>query len=133
LRVDEQTAVAAAPSDHRPPSSTRRKPLLLYAMMRYDTLRNARLPMDVKLDRQTEKLIHEELQAGRFSDASALVSAALKHFFIAREFGEEYTREEIESKIARGIAQLDAGEGVDGEKFFEDLRRRGTNEQPPRT
>jgi antitoxin ParD1/3/4 len=81
--------------------------------------------MDVKLDSETERLIREELQAGRFSDASALVGAALKHFFIARELGEEYTREEIERKIARGIAQLDAGEGIDGEKFFEDLPQRG--------
>ena len=88
--------------------------------------------MDVKLDSETERLIRKELQAGRFSDASALVGAAMKHFVIAREFAEEYTREEIESIIACGIAQLDAGQGLDGDKFFEDFPRRGTNVQPPR-
>jgi predicted transcriptional regulator len=44
---------------------------------------------------------------------------------LAREPGEKYTREEIEAKIARGLAQLEAGEGVDGEEFFEQLRKRG--------
>jgi hypothetical protein len=44
---------------------------------------------------------------------------------IAREFGEEYTREEVEAKIGRGLSQLERGEGVDGDEFFEKLRRRG--------
>ena len=41
------------------------------------------------------------------------------------EYGQEYTREEVEEKIARGLAQLERGEGVDGEEFFEQLRKRG--------
>jgi Arc/MetJ-type ribon-helix-helix transcriptional regulator len=88
--------------------------------------------MNVKLDPETEKLIQKELQAGRFPDAAALVEVALKHFLIAREFGEEYTRDQIDQKVARGLAQLAAGEGLDGEKFFEDLRQRGANSEPPR-
>ena len=80
--------------------------------------------MDVKLDAETEKLVKKELDKGRFSDASTLVTTALQHYFIAREFGEEYTREEIDRKIARGLAQLDEGRGVDGEEFFEQLRQR---------
>jgi predicted transcriptional regulator len=40
-------------------------------------------------------------------------------------FDEELSREEIESKIDRGLAQLDAGEGVDGKTFVEELLRRG--------
>jgi hypothetical protein len=35
-------------------------------------------------------------------------------------FGE-YTLEEIDEKIARGIASLERGEGVDCEKFLETL------------
>ena len=41
------------------------------------------------------------------------------------EYGQEYTREEVEEKIAWGLAQLERGEGVDGEEFFEQLRKRG--------
>lgn len=82
--------------------------------------------MDLKLDAEIEKLVKKELDTGRFPDASALVTTALRHYFIAREFGEEYTREEIERKIDRGLTQLDAGEGIDGEEFFEQLRSTAT-------
>jgi len=81
--------------------------------------------MEVALDHETEKLIQAEIDSGRFPDATSLVGAALRHYLIAREFGEEYTRQEIEEKIARGISQLDRGEGVDGDEFFEKLRLRG--------
>ena len=38
---------------------------------------------------------------------------------------DEYTREEIDSKIARGLAQLEDGQGINGEEFLERLQRRG--------
>ncbi len=88
--------------------------------------------MDVKLDAETESLVKKELDTGRFPDAAALVSTALQHYLIAREFGEEYTREEIDRKIARGLAELEDGKGIDGEEFFERLRRRSENLQSPR-
>jgi Arc/MetJ-type ribon-helix-helix transcriptional regulator len=81
--------------------------------------------MEVKLDAETEKLVQKEIEAGRFPNAAALVDTALQHYFIARAFGEEYTREEIDEKISRGLTQLEAGEGVDGEDFFEQLKKRG--------
>jgi predicted transcriptional regulator len=81
--------------------------------------------MDVKLDAETEKLVQKEIETGRFPDPATLVGVALQHDLIAREFGEEYTREEIDEKIRRGLAQLEAGEGVDGEEFFEQLKKRG--------
>ena len=76
--------------------------------------------MDVKLDAETEKLVQKEMETGRFPDACRGGGyVALQHYLMAREFGEEYTRAEIDGKIARGLAQLDAGQGVDGEEFFE--------------
>ncbi|HZV88531.1 MAG TPA: hypothetical protein VFF95_13360 [Candidatus Binatus sp.] len=88
--------------------------------------------MEVKLDAETEKLVRKEIETGRFADAGELVGTALQHYLIAREFGEEYTRAEIEGKIARGLAQLDQGQGIDGEEFFEQLRKRGQDLQAPR-
>jgi predicted transcriptional regulator len=41
------------------------------------------------------------------------------------EYEQEYTREEVGEKIERGLAQLERGEGVDGEEFFEKLKKRG--------
>ena len=92
----------------------------------------ARSTMDVKLDAETEKLVQKEIETGRFPDAAALVGTALQHYLMARELGEEYTREEIDGKIARGLAQLDAGQGVDGEEFFEQLRKRSEDLQAHR-
>lgn len=34
---------------------------------------------------------------------------------------QEYTREEIEQKIARGLGSLKRGDGVDGDRFIDDL------------
>jgi len=88
--------------------------------------------MNVRLDSETEKLVEEEVRSGKFRDATALVGAAVKHFLIARELGEEYTRQEIEEKIARGLSQLDRGEGLDGDEVFENLRVRGEELQRQR-
>lgn len=81
--------------------------------------------MEVKLDSEIEKLVQKEIEAGRFPDAGSLVGTAVQHYLIAREFGEEYTHEEIDAKIARGLAQLEAGQSVDGKAFFEQLKKRG--------
>jgi Arc/MetJ-type ribon-helix-helix transcriptional regulator len=88
--------------------------------------------VELKLDPKTESLVMKEVTAGRFPDAATLVSTALQHYLIAREFGEEYTREEIDNKIDTGLAQLQDGKGIDGEEFFERLRRRGEILKSPR-
>jgi antitoxin ParD1/3/4 len=77
--------------------------------------------MGVELDQETAWLIAEELKAGRCHSAQEFISRAVKHFVISRELGEEYTAEEIDEKIDRGIASLDRGEGVDGEQFLDTL------------
>ena len=81
--------------------------------------------MNVTLDPTTEKLVQKEIESGRFQNPDDLIGVALKHFLIARELGEEYTQQEIEEKITRGISELARGEGVDGDEFFEKLRLRG--------
>ncbi|MBI1785986.1 MAG: type II toxin-antitoxin system ParD family antitoxin [Acidobacteria bacterium] len=77
--------------------------------------------MIVDLDPDTERLIVNELQTGRSQRAEEFIRRAVKHFLIARELGEEYTPEEIEAKIARGISSLENGDGVDGEQFLDTL------------
>ena len=88
--------------------------------------------MTIDLDKETQRLIEQELLAGRFPDASALVGAAVRRFLITRD-DIGYTREQIDAGIAQAIASLERGEGVDGEEFFAELeteerklqRRRG--------
>ena len=77
--------------------------------------------MSIELDKEIEQLIAEEVQTGRSGSAKEFIGRAVKHFVIARELGEEYTSEEVEEKIGRGIASLDRGEGTDGERFLDTL------------
>jgi hypothetical protein len=65
--------------------------------------------MEVKLDAETEKPVQKGIETGRFPDPATLGGVAFEHYLIAPEFGEEYTREEIDDKIARGLSQLEAG------------------------
>jgi Arc/MetJ-type ribon-helix-helix transcriptional regulator len=76
--------------------------------------------MTIDLDKETQRLIEQEVQTGRFHDAAALVSTAVRHLLVTREnFG--YTREQIDAMIAESVASLERGEGCDGEDFFAGL------------
>ena len=82
-------------------------------------------PMDVTLKPEVAKLIEDELKAGRSADASEFIDKAVYHFVVARDLGQAYSRQELEEKIARGMAQIERGETVDGDEFFEQLRLHG--------
>jgi Arc/MetJ-type ribon-helix-helix transcriptional regulator len=78
--------------------------------------------MSIDVDQETRRLIEDELRSGRFSDAGALVGAAVKHFLVTRQdLGQ--TRDEIDAMIAQAIDSLERGEGVDGEDFFAELEK----------
>jgi antitoxin ParD1/3/4 len=78
--------------------------------------------MNVTLKPELEKLIEDEVKSGRSSSPDEFLNKAVYHYIVARDLGEDYSREEIEEKIARGLAQVERGETVDGEEFFEQLR-----------
>lgn len=81
--------------------------------------------MKIEVDQKTEELIQEELKAGHFKSASALVHEAVRQL-VEKEFEplEHYTREEIEEKIERGLREADEGKTISSEQFFAELRRR---------
>jgi len=81
--------------------------------------------MNVTLKPELEKLIEDEVKSGRSPDPDEFLNKAVYHYVVARDLGEEYSREQIEEKIARGLAQVERGETVDGDEFFEQLRLRG--------
>jgi antitoxin ParD1/3/4 len=78
--------------------------------------------MRIDLDQETQRLIEDELRAGRFHDAAALVGVAVRHFLVTRE-DLGHTREKIDAMIAQAIDSLERGEGVDGEDFFAEMER----------
>ncbi|HEY6390490.1 MAG TPA: hypothetical protein VIX89_04380 [Bryobacteraceae bacterium] len=78
--------------------------------------------MAIDLDKETQHLIDQELQTGRFRDAATFIGAAVRHFLITRE-DLGYTQVDIDAMIAQSVASLERGEGVDGEEFFAELER----------
>jgi len=78
--------------------------------------------MTINLDRDTERLIQQEIQAGHFGDAASLIGAAVRHLLVTRE-DLGYTREEIDAMLTKAVDSLERGEGVDGEAFFAELER----------
>ena len=80
--------------------------------------------MNVSLTPELEKLVQKKVDSGLYYTASEVIREALR---LLKEHDELRQRriDQIRKKIARGIEQLDRGEGVDGEEFFEELQRKG--------
>ena len=68
--------------------------------------------MQIDLDRDVEKVVNEEVQAGRFESAREFIDAAVKQFLIAREFGEEEARKlaTLRAELQRADQQIDRGD-----------------------
>ena len=80
--------------------------------------------MNVSLTDELERRVEERVRNGLYTSASELVREALRLFF---EFEEARRREveELNRRIAHGLAQLDRGEGIPGDKARrETLKRR---------
>lgn len=78
--------------------------------------------MDVTLKPELEKLIADEVKSGRSSNPDEFLNRAVYHYVVARDLGEEYTPEEIDTMIAEGLEDIEQGNTVDGEEAFRRLR-----------
>jgi Arc/MetJ-type ribon-helix-helix transcriptional regulator len=84
--------------------------------------------MAIQLDKETQRLIEKELEEGRFCDAAAFVSAAVRHFLITRE-DLGYSRDEIDAMIGEAIASIERGEAADGDEFIAALENEEAERQ----
>jgi antitoxin ParD1/3/4 len=80
--------------------------------------------MDITLKPELEKLIEEDVKSGRSTDPNEFLNRAVYHYVVARELGEEYTPEEINTLIDEGLDDIERGDTVDGEEAFRQLRAR---------
>ena len=80
--------------------------------------------MNVSLTPTLEKLIQDKVKSGMYYSASEVIREALR-LLNERDELREQQLQAVRDRINRGIDQLDRGEGLDGEEFFEDLKRRG--------
>jgi antitoxin ParD1/3/4 len=83
--------------------------------------------MNVSLTPELAKFVAKEVNSGMYQTASEVVRAALRHLKENREPRKTTTThslEELEERLAQGIARLDRGEGVDADEIFERLNKR---------
>lgn len=87
--------------------------------------------MNITFNPEEEQLIQEKLKSGKYATAYEVIVEALR---LLEERDKQYEKwvEETREKVAIGIAQLDRGEGIDGEvviaRLREKLKKAGENQ-----
>ena len=79
--------------------------------------------MNVSLTQELEKLIQEKVQSGMYYSASEVIREALR-LLQERDELRLQRLEAVRQQINRGVGQLDRGDGIDGEEFFDNLKRK---------
>jgi antitoxin ParD1/3/4 len=79
--------------------------------------------MNITFKSEEEQLIQEKLKSGKYATAYEVIVEALR---LLEERDKQYEKwvEETREKVAVGIAQLDRGEGIDGEVVIARLREK---------
>jgi hypothetical protein len=78
--------------------------------------------MNVTLKPELEKVIDDEVKAGRSADSDDFLNRAVYHYVVARGLGQEYTPEEIDRLIGEGLEDVEQGNTIEGEEAFRQLR-----------
>lgn len=85
--------------------------------------------MTLSISPEIQKLIDEEVSAGRYKSAEEVIGAAMVNLAQQRNVAT-LTKSEfevlypgIEQKLAEGLADLKAGRVSDGDAFFDELER----------
>ena len=87
--------------------------------------------MNITFKSEEEQLIQAKLKSGKYATAYEVIVEALR---LLEERDKQYEKwvEETREKVAVGMAQLDRGEGIDGEiviaRLREKLKKVGENQ-----
>jgi antitoxin ParD1/3/4 len=71
--------------------------------------------MNVSLTEELERRVEERVRSGLYTSASELIREALRLFFQFDDARQQQV-EELNRRIALGLAQLDRGEGLPGDQ-----------------
>ncbi len=76
--------------------------------------------MNIQLKPNQEQFIQKQLKSGRFNSSEQVIDTA---FYLLEILDQDYLQwvEETRKKIDVAIAELDNGEGLDGEKVINDI------------
>jgi antitoxin ParD1/3/4 len=78
--------------------------------------------MPITLQPEQEQFIQTQLATGRYTNATEVIAEALQ--LLAKRNNYDRWVEELRDKIDIAAAELDRGEGVDGETAINQLRAR---------
>jgi antitoxin ParD1/3/4 len=76
--------------------------------------------MNVHLTPELERLVQNKVQSGRYNSASEVVREALRLIDQKDEL-RSIQLQELRSRVDKGLAQAERGEGADGEIFMQAL------------
>ncbi|MCC6695684.1 MAG: type II toxin-antitoxin system ParD family antitoxin [Candidatus Hydrogenedentes bacterium] len=85
--------------------------------------------MQITVNPAQERFIQERLDTGLYDSANALLEEALA-LLEERDQWFNLDIEHLKPAIAQGVAELEAGLGMDGPVFFEKLLRRSNPQTP---
>jgi antitoxin ParD1/3/4 len=76
--------------------------------------------MNIQLKPNQEQFIQKQLKSGRFDNSEQVIDTA---FYLLEILDQDYLQwvEETRKKIDVAIAELDNGEGLDGEEVINDI------------
>ncbi|MCZ8227109.1 MAG: type II toxin-antitoxin system ParD family antitoxin [Microcystis sp. LE19-84.1B] len=76
--------------------------------------------MNIQLKPNQEQFIEKQLKSGRFNNSEQVIYTA---FYLLEILDQDYLQwvEETRQQIDVAIAELDNGEGLDGEKVINDI------------
>ncbi|CCI16132.1 ribbon-helix-helix domain-containing protein [Microcystis aeruginosa] len=76
--------------------------------------------MNIQLKPNQEQFIEKQLKSGRFNNSEQVIDTA---FYLLEILDQDYLQwvEETRQQIDVAIAELDNGEGLDGEKVINDI------------
>lgn len=76
--------------------------------------------MNVHLTAELEQLVQAKVRSGRYNSASEVVREALR-LMGQKDEVRSIQLQELRSRMDKGLAQAERGEGVDGEAFLGEM------------
>lgn len=77
--------------------------------------------MNISLNPNLEKFIHQKIEEGYYNSASEVVRDALR-LLIEKETLFKQQVDKLNQDIALGLTQLSEGKGIEGKKVFDEIK-----------
>ncbi|MBN9413430.1 MAG: type II toxin-antitoxin system ParD family antitoxin [Candidatus Paracaedimonas acanthamoebae] len=77
--------------------------------------------MNISLNSNLEKFIHQKVEQGYYNSASEVVRDALR-LFIEKETLFKQQVDKLNHDIELGLSQLSKGQGIEGDQIFQEIK-----------